>query len=66
MEISDLTQRENEIISYMKNGADDNEIAKILGVNPHTVNAHVESILRKLQVNNRIQLALKLGIWEKK
>lgn len=66
MDISKLTPRENEIISYIKKGANNTEIANELGISPHTVKAHIASILRKLQIRNRIQSDFKLGILDKK
>lgn len=62
MKISKLTPREKQIISYLVKGLTNAEIAKEIGISPHTVKAHIASILRKMRIKNRIQLAFEIGI----
>jgi DNA-binding NarL/FixJ family response regulator len=51
-----LTKREIEILQLMATGnVKTAEIAKILFLSPHTVNNHITSAFRKLQVNTRIE-----------
>jgi DNA-binding NarL/FixJ family response regulator len=54
-----LTAREHEILELIARGMDNPEIAEALYLSPHTVKNHVSSILVKLQVENRIQAAVR-------
>ena len=53
-----LTQREREVLGYIASGADNLKIAACLGVTERTVKAHITSIYRKLDVENRTQMAM--------
>lgn len=48
-----LTERERVILQLAAQGLTDKQIAGQLVISPHTVNAHLKSIYRKLSVNNR-------------
>lgn len=48
-----LTERETSILGLAAQGLTDKQIAGQLVISPHTVNAHLKSIYRKLAVNNR-------------
>ncbi|PTY04188.1 hypothetical protein DB346_02535 [Verrucomicrobia bacterium LW23] len=54
-----LTQREVEVLHWMREGKTDKEIAVILGISFRTVNLHVAAILRKLGVETRLGAVLK-------
>jgi len=54
-----LTTRETQILKLITNGYSNNEIAKELFVSINTTKAHVASILQKLEVDDRLQAALK-------
>ncbi len=56
---SDLTARELEVLELLAVGMDNPEIARTLHLSQHTVKNHVSSILVKLQVENRIQAAVR-------
>jgi DNA-binding NarL/FixJ family response regulator len=56
---TDLTPREREVLGLLARGMDNSQIAKSLGISQHTVKNHVSSILVKLQVENRIQAAIR-------
>ena len=56
---AELTPREHEVLELLARGMDNHEIAKALYLSPHTVKNHVSSILVKLQVENRIQAAVR-------
>lgn len=56
---AELTPREHEVLELMARGLDNHEIAAGLYLSPHTVKNHVSSILAKLQVENRIQAAVR-------
>jgi DNA-binding NarL/FixJ family response regulator len=53
-----LTDREKEVARTLANGASNKEIARSLGITERTVKAHVGAVLEKLQVRDRLQLAL--------
>ncbi len=55
----DLTLREAQILKLMTEGYSNMEIAKTLVISVNTTKAHVASILQKLQVDDRLQAALK-------
>lgn len=54
-----LTPREREVLSYLRQGVQNKEIARALNLQIVTVKLHVRSICRKLNVQNRTQAALK-------
>ena len=56
---ADLTPRELEVLELLSRGMDNPQIAKTLFLSQHTVKNHVSSILVKLQVQNRIQAAVR-------
>lgn len=55
----DLTSREKQILKLMTEGYSNMEIAQILVISINTTKAHVASILQKLEVDDRLQAALK-------
>lgn len=60
-----LTEREQEVLYWLTQGASNEEIAKHLYVTVATVKAHLTSIFEKLKVTSRTQAivaALKLGL----
>lgn len=52
-----LSRREREVLSRVAAGRTNKAIAEDLYVSPNTVKTHVASLLRKLNVNTRAQLA---------
>lgn len=56
--ISPLTDREKEILSLVAKGKSNSEIAETLFVREVTVKTHLNSIFRKLKVQNRVQAVL--------
>jgi DNA-binding NarL/FixJ family response regulator len=54
-----LTPRELEVLTLLSRGLDNSEIAQALYLSQHTVKNHVSTILAKLQVENRIQAAVR-------
>lgn len=54
-----ITERESEILSWVHMGKTNWEIASILSISPLTVKNHIQNILRKLDVQNRSQAAIK-------
>ncbi|HCB11314.1 MAG TPA: DNA-binding response regulator [Cyanobacteria bacterium UBA11991] len=55
----DLTAREAQILKLMTEGYSNMEIARRLVISVNTTKAHVASILQKLEVDDRLQAALK-------
>lgn len=57
--IDNLTTSETIVLKLLANGKSNIEIANELIISPHTAKAHVSHILSKLQVENRVQAAVK-------
>ncbi len=55
---SHLTSRELEVLSLIVEGKSNPQIAKELYVSPSTIKSHVNGILNKLSVNDRVQAAV--------
>ncbi len=53
-----LSQREREVLKFVVKGLSNKEIAVSMGLSPSTVKRHVENILRKLHVKNRVDAAV--------
>ena len=65
--VSELSERENEIVRLIVQGWDSNKIADALHISPATVKTHRAQIMRKLGVHKNIELvkyAVKKGIIE--
>jgi DNA-binding NarL/FixJ family response regulator len=56
---SELTRRELEVLELLAEGMDNSQIATVLCLSLHTIKNHVSNILSKLQVENRIQAAVR-------
>jgi DNA-binding NarL/FixJ family response regulator len=56
---ANLSARELEVLSLMAEGKSNHEIAEALVISPSTVHNHISSILMKLQVENRVQAAVR-------
>lgn len=54
-----LTDREKQVLKYLREGDNNSEIAKKLQVSINTVKVHVSSIIQKLGVEDRTQAAIK-------
>lgn len=53
-----LTTRERKVLELVGKANTNKEIAAALGISPATVKRHMENILRKLCLKNRIEAAL--------
>ncbi len=58
LQIEILTRRELEIIKLIQQGYANREIAHLLRISEQTVKNHVSSILRRLNLRDRTQVAL--------
>ena len=56
--LSELTPREQEILSHIAEGESNKVIARHLGISDGTVKLHVKAILRKLGVHSRVEAAV--------
>jgi DNA-binding NarL/FixJ family response regulator len=56
---ANLSARELEVLGLMAEGKSNHEIAEALVISPSTVHNHISSILMKLQVENRVQAAVR-------
>ena len=55
-----LTQREVEIATLAAHGASNLSIASQCGITERTVKAHLSAVFEKLNVTDRLQLALRV------
>lgn len=60
MSIYGLTGREQEVTQLILRGGSTTELAKALGLSPHTVQQHLKSIFEKTDVNSRGELVAKV------
>lgn len=54
----DLTIREREVITFIASGLSSSEIACEMGIATDSVNTHIRNIMIKLELHNRVQLAV--------
>ncbi len=52
-----LTARETEVLGLVAGGATNKDIAAALGISPSTAKNHLQNILTKLHLENRVQVA---------
>ena len=52
-----LTDREREVARLVALAHTNQQIARQLGISPHTVNYHLRQIFRKLRISSRVSLA---------
>src|SRR5713226_7200481 len=52
-----LTFRQNQIVTMLKIGSSNREIARVLGVSEGTIKVHLHRIYQRIGVSNRTQLA---------
>lgn len=56
--LHELTQRQREVAKMVSQGASNKQIANTLNITDRTVKAHLTAIFEKLDVSDRLQLAL--------
>jgi DNA-binding CsgD family transcriptional regulator len=54
-----LTPREIEVLGALGSGMTNKEVARLLGISPHTVKFHIESLFRKLGAASRAEAVAK-------
>jgi two-component system response regulator NreC len=63
--LNGLTEREQEVLAHLADGANNYEIGETLSISPKTVARHRENIMRKLNLHSRTELvkyAIRKGI----
>lgn len=60
MSIYGLTEREQQVTQLVLRGGSTTQLAKDLGLSPHTVQQHLKSIFEKTDVNSRGELVAKV------
>jgi DNA-binding NarL/FixJ family response regulator len=55
---SKLTSGEKRVLTLLSGAKTNKEIACALGISPATVKRHLENILRKLELSNRVEAAI--------
>ena len=63
--VEGLTSREQEVLAYLAEGSNNEEIANILNISPKTVARHRENLMNKLNLHSRTDLvkyAIRKGI----
>lgn len=58
-DLDDLTARETEVVAFLRRGMSNKEIARAFNCTERTVKHHMTNIMQKLNVRNRVQVALK-------
>ena len=53
-----LTERENEILRMVSTGLSNRDIGAVLFISEGTVKTHVEHVIHKLHVSDRVQAAV--------
>ena len=56
--LKDLTKRETQVAQAVADGCSNREIAERLNISERTVKARLTSVFQKLDVRDRVQLAL--------
>ena len=58
--LPDMTSKQHASMQMLLRGADNNEIGERFNVSPNTAKVYVRSIAKKLKVNSRAQIVIKL------
>ena len=53
-----LTVKENQVLTLVTRAQTNKEIARALGISPATVKRHIENLLKKLKLRNRVEAAV--------
>ena len=58
-QISDLSNKEHQVMTHVARGLSTNEIADTLGVSANTINTHLKHVYLKFDVNDRVSATLR-------
>lgn len=53
-----LTERELEVVKHLARGDSVKDVARLLGLAPKSIESHKYNIMKKLQIHDRVELAL--------
>lgn len=53
-----ITKRERDVMRLLVNGLTNKQIGQLLGISNYTVRDHISSTFKKLNVTNRVELAV--------
>jgi DNA-binding CsgD family transcriptional regulator len=56
--VTNLTATETRVLTLVTMAKTNKEIARTLGISPATVKRHIENLLRKLKLRNRVEAAV--------
>ena len=56
--LTELTDREREVLTLVGSGLSNDDIARHLSVSPHTVKTHINRTMTKLAAHDRAQLVV--------
>jgi two-component system nitrate/nitrite response regulator NarL len=59
--LSNLTNRERQVLAFLSRGADNRRIARELEISPETARTHIQNVLTKLGVHSRVEAAAFVG-----
>ncbi|MFJ4141963.1 LuxR C-terminal-related transcriptional regulator [Pseudomonas sp. NPDC089734] len=59
---SRLTNRETLVVSLLAEGMSNKQIAQKISISEYTVRDHLSSVFKKMEVDGRLALLVKLGI----
>lgn len=59
--LSELSERENEVLQFLATGLTVKEVSDKLALSKHTVTKHLKNIYNKLHVNNRVEAVNRLN-----
>jgi DNA-binding NarL/FixJ family response regulator len=59
--LSELTERENEVLQLIATGLGVKEVSDKLNLSTHTITKHLKNIYNKLHVNNRVEAVNRLN-----
>lgn len=54
-----LSTREHQVLELLVSDLSTDDVARIMGISPHTMRKHIRNIYCKLEVNSRMGLAIK-------
>ncbi len=57
-EVAKFSNREKQVLEYTVQGLSNTQIAEKLNISQHTVKAYLEHLYQKLNVHNKVQLAV--------
>lgn len=60
MELECLTGREMEVVKLLQQGLSPASISHVLHIAPSTTNRHISNIYKKINVNSRVELMIKI------